>query len=214
MSARAATAVVAAALAGLAAFALIIAGVVALAINSQRDDSGYISSKTTNYDTPSYALATKSYRAGAIGDPAVPAQLLGHVRVQVHSRQLVFVGIGRASDVSHYLSGVRHTSVTGIDDDDIRDHARGHERPGAPSQQRFWVAQSTGSGVQNLKWPAHEGRWQAVVMEANGDAHVHAGVALGAEVPHLGRKGLFALIGGLVLAAAAALLARVGTRDD
>jgi hypothetical protein len=213
MRARGAIALTAAGLAAISAFVLIVGGAVALVINSQRDDSGYLSSKTTNYDTPSYALATRSYRAGSIGDVAVPARLLGDVRVQVHSKQPVFVGIGRAADVSRYLSGVRHARVTGIDDEDIHEYNRGHVTPGAPSEQQFWVAKSNGSGVQNLKWPAREGRWRAVVMDTKGTAHVEAGVALGAEVPHVGRKGLIALIGGLVLAVGAALLIRVGARD-
>jgi hypothetical protein len=66
--------------------------------------------------------------------------------------------------------------------------------------------------VQNLKWPAREGHWRAVVMDVDGGAHVQAGVALGAEVPHLGRKGLIAVFAGLVLAGAAAFLIRIGGR--
>jgi hypothetical protein len=200
------------ALGALVATVLIVVGAVTLGFNSARDSSGYLSSGTTRYTTPAYALATKSYEAGSFGDRAVPAGLLGKVRVQVHSDAPVFVGIARTSDVSRYLKGVAHMNVTGVDAEDIDMRMAGDARPADPVTQSFSVASSTGRGVQNLKWHAHSGHWRAVVMNTDGSRDVSAGVALGAEMPHLGRSGLIALLSGLALGAAAGLMIRAGLR--
>jgi hypothetical protein len=49
-------------------------------------------------------------------------------------------------------------------------------------------------------------------MNTDGSRDVSAGVALGAEMPHLGRSGLIALLSGLALGAAAGLMIRAGLR--
>jgi hypothetical protein len=199
--------------AGVVALALVVLGAFALAVDGERDSTGYISSGTTRYDAPGYALATKGFDLGALGDVAVPAKVLGDVRVQVHSDKPVFVGIARASEVDRYLNGVGHTTVTGTNKDSVHDYSGGAVTPADPTTAGFWVASGTAGGVQNLQWRAHPGRWRAVVMNADGSRDVRAGMAIGAEAPNLERDGFLALAAGVVLVAGVALAVRIGTRD-
>src|SRR5215212_6827342 len=92
--------------AALLAVLLVAAGGIGLGVDSARDSTGYLSSGTEHYSTPGYALETNSYRTGSIGDVAVPAKLIGNVRVHVSGSQPVFAGIGPSGAVERYLEGV------------------------------------------------------------------------------------------------------------
>ena len=77
---------------------------------------------------------------------------------------------------------------------------------GPPAAQPFWTAQATGTNV-SLTWPASEGTWSIVVMNADASAGVAADLALGVKVNFLGwvALGLFIAGGLLVLAGVLAM---------
>jgi hypothetical protein len=110
------------------------------------------------------------------------------VRVTPRADKDVFVGIARTSDVSAYLRGTAHATVTDLDyapfDADY-DTAGGARRAEPPTDQRIWAAQAHGAGAQSLTWDVADGDWSVVVMNADGSAGVDAGVSAGAKVPFL-----------------------------
>jgi hypothetical protein len=67
-----------------------------------------------------------------------------------------------------------------------------------------WVAQSSGSGRQQITWPVENGDWTVVVMNADASPGVAVETTAGAEVPALRW-----LIGILLTATAITLLASI-----
>ena len=63
----------------------------------------------------------------------------------------VFVGIARTKDVSSYLRGTSHATLTDVDFDPFRATYRtepGASRPAAPAGKRIWAASAHGTGAQ------------------------------------------------------------------
>jgi hypothetical protein len=140
------------------------------------------------------------------------SDLYGKVRLRVTPRagKDLFVGIARTSDVTRYLRGTAHTSVTDIDyhpfDVDYTTTG-GARRAAAPAGQRIWAAQAHGRGAQTLTWDVDDGDWSVVVMNADGSPGVDADVRAGAKVPWLDEAAWGALgIGTVLLAISGALL--------
>jgi hypothetical protein len=195
------------------AIVLLVAAALSFGVNGEHDSSGYIASGTTAHATTGYALVSEDERLGRFGEIAVPAAVLGDIRVQVHSNDRVFVGIAHAADVERYLAGVARTEFDLLDDEHPSDHPAAGGRPaGAPASQAFWAASNTGAGTRTLTWKAHAGEWRLVVMAPDGSAHVEAGVRVGASLPHLADLGFALIAGALVLGGLATLLIRSGGR--
>lgn len=194
-------AVILASLALLAGLAAVVGGGAALVFDqTQRDASGYLMTGSTAYSTSTYALVSDSYRTGAAGDVFVARDMLGTVRIRTQSSQPVFVGIGRAADVDRYLGGVRRAVATQFNAarSDFRVHPGG--APAAPpTGKHFWEARSVGSGTRTLAWSPTNGSYRIVVMNADGSAGVHTGLAIGARFPHLLWIGVGALGAGALL---------------
>ena len=157
--------------------------------------------------TPGYALVL---------DPAILQQgpdgpdlrtVLGDVRVAATAlgAGAIFVGISPAADVEAYLGGVERGRLI-----DATAGGRTGVQPlpggppvGPPSAQGFWVASEAGAGARQVTWAATEGRWTAVVMNADGSRAVAADMAAGVTAPML--RGLWT-----ALYATAALVLVVG----
>ena len=153
-----------------------------------------------SYSTSTYALVSDSYRAGTANDWFVARDLLGTVRINVHSTQPVFIGIAPEAAVNSYLAGVAREEATGLDA--ARSEFR--TRPGgppsaAPTTSRIWVASATGSGDQILTWTAQSGNWRIVLMNAAGTPNVAAELSVGARFPHLLTIGIAALGAGILI---------------
>jgi hypothetical protein len=127
----------------------------------------------------------------------------------------IFVGIAREWKLAAYLNGVAHDEVTDFDLDPFAvKYVRepGTAAPAAPGAQSFWAEASSGTGPQSVTWPADEGTWAVVVMNADGTSAVRARVSVAAKVPLLLWLGIGLLSGGAVLAAAGGALIFFGTR--
>jgi hypothetical protein len=185
-------------LAGLAALAL--GTTVVVYDQTQRDGAGYLMTDSRAYSTGTYALVSRSYRAGVAGDRVVLRDLLGTVRIGVESGRPVFVGIGPAASVDAYLAGVGHEVANRLDArrSDFRLSQGG--APGAPpAAQGFWVAETTGTGSNDLRWAPEKGDWRVVLMNANGSRGVTAELSVGARLPDLLWIGIGVLAGAAVL---------------
>jgi hypothetical protein len=185
----------------LAGVAALVGGSVAVVFDqTQRDANGYLMTDSTAYSTDTYALVSKSYRAGASGDLFVARDVLGTVRIQARSAQPVFVGIGRAAAVDAYLAGVHREVATRFDAQrsDFRLYAGGAPAS-PPAAERFWIARAAGAGTQTVTWKPRNGSWRIVLMNPDGAAGVRTELAIGARFPHLLWIGIGVLGGGALL---------------
>jgi hypothetical protein len=130
----------------------------------------------------------------------------------------VFVAIGPAADVSHYLAGVSYASVGALGDQDVIQHL-GRMVPASPAAALDWAAQTRGAGTQTLRWTVRTGDWMVVVMNAAGSPGVAVRADVGVSSPvlpslasELLAAGLWADLTGAALVAMAARLA-AGRRE-
>jgi hypothetical protein len=170
-------------------------------------DGGYVTTGVHEFSSSGSALATEPTHLGSPGVGWLYSpSLLGKVRIRVtplSAGPALFVGIGRSSDVDHYLAGVNHTVISDFFGN--KTETIGGGTPGsAPATKRFWVASSTGAGARTLKWDPHGGSWTVVVMNADARPGIGVRADLGARMPAV----LWIAIG--LLAAGAVFLAGGG----
>ncbi|MGW1341777.1 hypothetical protein ACWCOV_12030 [Kribbella sp. NPDC002412] len=118
--------------------------------------------------------------------------------------QPVFVGVGRDLDVADYLAGASHTRLIRFDPPATfgTQEMRGRTaRLTPPAQLDWWVAESSGSGRQSVAWPIQDGRYDVVVMNADGTPAVGADVRFGVEVDRAFGVCLLALGAGILVLA-------------
>lgn len=200
-------------IAALLAFALLAGGCAAVVVDrTQRDDDGFLMSPTEDFSTATYAIASENADVDLDGPDWATTDFLGTVRIRSESERPVFVGIAREADVAEYLDGVEHAVVTEIDEEPEYSERPGGAAEGRPAEQTFWAASATGAGEQTLEWEPEDGSWNVVVMNADGSRGVAAELSIGGELDPLIWIGVGLLVGGGVLAAAAALAITAGIR--
>jgi hypothetical protein len=133
----------------------------------------------------------------------------------------VFVGVGPTEDVEAYLQDVTIDRVSDLELapfrlDTITD--KGSSAASAPGEQAFWVA-SGQSSVESLSeaqlaWEIEDGRYEVVIMNADGSAGVSTLAAIGASLPT--SAGLWTLVLGIGIALmiGGGALLYVGVRQD
>jgi hypothetical protein len=211
------TSVVVGVIVGLLALGTIAVGGVLLWADSKKDDQGYISTDTQRFATRTAAIATDNLDLDSSGPGWLTSHdRYGNVRLEVSSRtdKPVFVGIARTKDVSTYLRGTSHTTVTDFHSDPFRAVYRaepGSARPAAPASKPIWAASAHGTGKQTVIWDVKHGDWSVVVMNADGSRGVDTGVSAGADFPILAALAWGSVGGGLVLLGVASLLIVAGT---
>jgi len=200
-------------IAALLAFAMLVGGCGAVVVDrTQRDDDGFLMSPTEDFSTATYAIVSENADVDFDGPDWATTDFLGTVRIRSESDRPVFVGIARAADVAEYLDGVEHAVVTEIGEEPEYSERPGGAPEGGPADQTFWAASATGSGEQTLDWDPEDGSWNVVVMNADGSRGVAAELSIGGELDPLIWIGVGLLVGGLLLAAAAALAITAGIR--
>jgi hypothetical protein len=205
-------------LVALLALGLLGTGALALWGDAQKDDEGYLSTSKHRFAASTYAIASDDLDVDLGGAGSViDRDHYGNVRLQASSNagKPVFVGIARTRDVSDYLRGTAHSSVTDVDTSPFHATYETHHgagRPAAPTAQRFWVASAHGTGRQTVTWDVKEGSWSIVVMNADGSRGVDAGVSVGADLPFLDEVGWGLIGGGLAALAIAGVLVLFGGR--
>ena len=200
-------------IAALLAFALLVGGCAAVAVDrAQRDDDGFLMSPTEEFSTATYAIVSESADVDVDGPDWVAKDFLGTIRIRSESERPVFVGIARESDVAEYLGGVEHAVVTEIGHEPRYAERQGDAPADPPADQPFWAASATGAGEQTLDWEPEDGSWEVVVMNADGSRGVAADLSIGAELDPLIWIGIGLLVGGGLLAAVAAVAITAGIR--
>ena len=202
---RIASVVVGAVLAGIGA-ALALPGLGVLAADHVgRDSAGFLTTPDAKLSSDTYAITSGELGLHMDAPPALtPDVLVGDVRVTATGGDdtPVFVGIGPTAQVRRYLDGVARATLTGVEDDEVTYRTVPGDAPGsAPADADFWVATSSGTGVQRVTWTPEGGDWMVVVMNADGSRGVDAVASAGAEMPSL------VWLVGVLLGLAAACLA-------
>jgi len=172
---------------------------------TQRDADGYLSASAT-VAAGGYAVTTDPVQVP--GAPNAVAAI-GDVRIRVTAADghPVFVGIGRPAEVAGYLAATEYTTVGGVAGNRTSDRVHPGGAPATPpGDARVWIAVASGPGTQSVSWPAGDGQWTAVVMNADGSRGISVRAEAGATAPGLGRLALGLLLAGAVVLAAGALL--------
>ena len=180
---------------------------VLMAADRGRSADGFVTTGPMSVSSAGYAVVLDpvDLQTGP-GGPALGATL-GDVRVSAtgSGASAVFVGIGPAADVEAYLTGVERSRLTGPQGRTGREITQvtpGGAPATPPAQQAFWAVATSGPGTQQVTWTAAEGRWTAVVMNADRSRPVAAELTAGVTAPIL--RGLWT---GLGVGAAITLLA-------
>ncbi|WP_181784061.1 hypothetical protein [Pseudonocardia pini] len=186
--------VLVAALTGIVALALLVGGgVLAWAQLDLRDGDGHYTASGLRAAGAGHALVVEDLGLQYLGvAPGLrpPGGLDFRVTAAAAGSDAVFVGIGPSDQVAGYLADVARDRVVDVDDrTDTVDvvPAPGTRTPAPPATQTFWAASAQGPGEQRVDWPARQGRWTVVVMNADGAAGVDVvasgGVAIGVLTP-------------------------------
>ena len=171
------------------------AGALTWAYSTQRDDGGYFASRRVLVETPTPAVHSERVDLGSDERPDQwPFGKGDLATVKLEARadagDEVFIGIGHTRDVDAYLDGIAHDEVTSIrwgrGDRDVRyRRVDGASVAPAPTDQTFWAATASGSGVQTLRWDVEGGTWSIVVMHPDGTPEVRAEVSVGVKIDAL-----------------------------
>jgi hypothetical protein len=198
------------ALLALVGFGLLAGGGIVLWANaSQRDSGGFFTSSPSLFASPGFAVTSERLRLGnGLPDRLSSPGDIATFKAEGGSAngKPLFVGIAPAAAVATYLSGVAHDEVVDVHMHGWKgrlskdyDASPGGPPAGPPAAQTFWTTKTAGTNV-SLTWPAQEGTWSIVVMNADGSAGVAADLGLGVKVNFLGWVALGLLCaGGAVL---------------
>src|SRR4051794_1435856 len=111
-----AAALAGAAVTGLIAFALFLAGGLLLwADHHYKDADGFLSTGSGHFSSPAYAITADDLRLHGGHDWFVSRDRYGTLRISASARQPVFVGVARTHDVERYLRGVAHSEVDDVE---------------------------------------------------------------------------------------------------
>jgi hypothetical protein len=175
-----------------------------------------LSSGVQQVSTPTRALVSP---ADSIQGASGAQTVVGSVRLRITATptgagHLLFLGIGPASAVDRYLSGVSHDVATDVSVTPFHltlARQGGTATPPPPGSQSFWVAKASGNHP-TLTWTVTSGSYRVVVMNTDAAAPVAFAGGLDLTIPHSFAIGIGLLIGGIVLIVIAIALIVLGAR--
>jgi hypothetical protein len=193
-----------------------LAGIAGGALVALFGSNNTLSSGVQQVSTPTRALVSP---VGSIQGASGAQTAVGSVRLRITATpagagHLLFLGIGPASAVDRYLSGVSHDEATDVSVAPFHLTLARHSgtvTPPPPGSQSFWVAKASGTHP-TLTWTVINGSYRVVVMNADAAAPVAFAGGLGLTIPHSFAIGVGLLIGGTVLILIAIALIVLGAR--
>ena len=176
-----------------------------------------LSSGVQQVSTSTHALVSP---ADSIQGTSGAQTVFGSVRLRITAtptgaRHLLFLGIGPASAVDRYLSGVSYDVATNVSVTPFHltlARQGGTATPPPPESQSFWVAKASGNHP-TLTWTVTSGSYRVVVMNTDAAAPVAFAGGLDLTIPHSFAIGIGLLIGGIVLILIAIVLIVLGARS-
>lgn len=209
---------------------LIPGGALIWAERTLRDDEGFYTSKTVEFDRDSYAILTESanidlgeeewewlpwVRSWGPGD-FLTLKIEGS---SSDSSKQIFIGVAETSDLEDYLTGVEYDEITDFNFRRFRFSPKYRNHPGtseplAPTSQAFWIASAYGAGTQTLEWTIESGTYSFLLMNADGSRGLDLEALGGIAVPSLlWGIGMGLLIGSLVVLLLAVLMIYLALRQ-
>jgi len=175
-----------------------------------------LSSGMQHVSTPTRALVSP---ADSIQGATGAQTAFGNVRFRITATPTgaghnLFLGIGPASAVDRYLSGVSYDVATNVSVAPFHLTLARHGGtaiPPPPESQSFWVAKASGNHP-TLTWIVTSGSYRVVAMNTDAAAPVAFAGGLDLSIPHLFAIGIGLLIGGIVLILIAIALIVLGAR--
>jgi hypothetical protein len=107
------------------------------------------------------------------------------LHVTASAAKPVFVGIGQDIDVTSYLGGSQYTRIVRFDlpaSFDSQEMTGKAAALAAPTGLDWWTVKATGAGKQSIEWQIVDGRYDVVVMNADGSPAVDAKVTFAIEI--------------------------------
>jgi len=214
MTKRVVLIVLAAVLLGLGAVTAITGGALIVLFGS----SDRLNSGMQQVSTPTRALVSP---VAAIQNTTGVQTVFGTVQLRItatpaRTGHQVFIGIGPATAVDRYLSGVSHDEATDVTLTPFHlplTHHPGVVRPAPPGSQSFWVADASGTRA-TLSWTVTNGSYRVVAMNTDGTAPVSLNAQLGLTIPHMFAIAAGLLTGGIVVMLLGGLLLVLGIRSQ
>jgi hypothetical protein len=175
-----------------------------------------LSSGMQHVSTSTRALVSP---AGSIQGTSGAQTVLGSVRLRITATPTgtghqLLLGIGPASAVDRYLSGVSYDVATDVSVAPFHLTLARHlgtATPAPPGSQSFWVAKASGNHP-TLTWTVTSGSYRLVAMNAAAAAPVAFAGGLDLTIPHSFAIGIGLLIGGIVLILIGIALIVLGAR--
>lgn len=201
---------------GLMAVVLLVGGGALIAIDrTQRDGDGFLTSPKEGFASSTYAIVSERTHLDTEGAERLVDVFLGDARIRGASDRALFIGIGHAAAVNRYLAGVEHDVVGGFEDSEPTYERQPGDAPrGAPAEQGFWDASTSGLGEQSVDWDVRRGDWRVVVMNADGSRGVSADLSVGAQLDSVFWFGVGLMLAGAVQAVGAAFAIGYGARRE
>lgn len=137
--------------------------------------------------------------------PTVGDFLTFRVTADSNDGKDVFIGIVEDDDAMNYLKDVEYDYLTDFDIDDyhVDPYIRYRRSPGnelttLPIDADIWVAETSGPGLQTLKWSPEPGNYWLIIMNEDGSPDVDVETSMGVRIPILGNIGQGLFLGGFV----------------
>ena len=197
-----------------------VSGGAVLIVDNGARENGYLTADRTPLSYGGYALTTTGVNLGVLNSDS----LLGQIRLRAGSDKAatpVFLGITQPAAGRRLPGEIGGNAIINEIGDPVTAYVEhpGGAPEGKPGDSDIWVESATGTGTQAVSWPAGDGPWTVVVMNADGSAEIDVSADIGATIPvlrpigyELVRAGLFAGLAGAALVFLAIRLARGAQR--
>jgi hypothetical protein len=194
----------------------VLAGIGGGALMALFGSNNTLSSGVQHVSTRTHALVSPT---GSIQGTSGAQTVLGSVRLRITAipagaGHQLFLGIGPASAVDHYLRGASYDVATNVSVAPFHLTLARHlgtATPAPPASQSFWVAKASGSHP-TLTWMVTSGSYRVVAMNTDAAAPVAFAGGLDLTVPHSFAIGVGLLIGGIVIIVIGIVLIVFGAR--
>jgi hypothetical protein len=184
---------------------------------------GWIDSDSGRLDTTTHALVSEV--ADIANEDPDGADFINDLedfrfRMRAESNDAsvpIFIGVGRAGDVSEYLSDVEHDVVNDIEFDNLsidKTLVPGDRQPDPPIEETFWVESISGTGEQELNWEVRSGAYRFVLMNADGSPGVDVEAKFGLKIPYAMQIAIGLMIVGVIVVLAGVLIILVAARSS
>ena len=205
--------------------AMVGGAVLGLGYAFARDDAGFFEVDLERIESDQVAVTSAEVDLGS--EPGTPSRAIDALDTDVRLRatstdaeEPIFVGIASQDDVESYLEGVGRDEISSVRGDrPVLRNREGGTQVSEPTSETFWEASSSGTGRQEVIWPATQGRWAAVVMNADASPGVEVDMEVGAKAGFVLPLALLLLVLGLIGTALAVALivfgaSGLGRRDQ